>query len=167
MLKRFSKSGKELSHDTSVLTPLYSDEELQFIPEDILNPHPLDGRFFKFKIIEAKKKDSQPLNTYFGIQNDLSMTADYYEANAMVLKLKAVKGRKDHYVMRHFVQGKKKLWVSFSDDGKWLYARYNSESDAMITFFLKCSNNPSGSSPGPTYILHNRFPSAFPNESWI
>ncbi|CAJ1942574.1 unnamed protein product [Cylindrotheca closterium] len=83
-------------------------------------------------------------NAYHGESHYISFTqhekrlrATYAESDAMPLEFFPT-GEPDTYKLYNQWPGEKK-WVSFSTDGKWLYARYADESEAMPVKFVATS----------------------------
>ena len=59
--------------------------------------------------------------------------------------------------MKQVYPGYQEKWISFSDDGSWIYCRYDNEADAMPVKMVKQTKNNKGTFVGNCYKMQNYF----------
>ena len=111
----------------------------------------LDGKICKF--LNVFDNGGGPENKFVSFRNDnLLLRAIYNKDDGMPIKLVACPGMPDTYYLWNNWPGQNK-WISFANDGKWLFARYSEKSDALPIKFKKYSENNNGTYQGPCYTM--------------
>ena len=89
-----------------------------------------------------------PIDRWVSFRNDdRSYRVIYPEADAVPIQFFKVDGKPNVYKMKQLWHNNV-YWISHSDNGTWIYGRYNNEADAVPVLFTKHDNNFSFSSPG-------------------
>ena len=108
--------------------------------------HPLHGKVYKMRNVFDSGQG--PHDKWVSFRNDdRAWRAVYSEEDAVPLKFFKVDGKPNVYKLKQ-LWANNVYWVSHSNDGTWLYGRYDEEKDAMPIYFEKLDNNGSFSSPG-------------------
>lgn len=105
---------------------------------------PLDGKTFLFR----NKFRAQYYDKWVSFKSNGKALGLYTDrADAMPVLLTKV--RDGIYIMQNMWDGEGKKYISFANDGRWLYARYDKYDDAMPTKFHLRSDG--------TYLLENQW----------
>ena len=70
----------------------------------------------------------------------LRYRAVYSEEDAVPIKFYKVVGKPNVYNLKQMWRNKV-YWISHSDNGTWIYGRYDRKSDAMPVYFEKLDHN--------------------------
>ena len=114
--------------------------------------HPLSGKIFLLQ-------NQYPGYDYKFVSfrtEDLAMRAVYEHHDAMPVQFVAVEGKPNTYhLLNKYKDGSEAdraydQWISFANDGKWLYCRYPQKNDAMPVLIEHVEAD--------TIILNNQWP---------
>lgn len=96
-------------------------------------------------------------NLYWGIKDDQTMFTTSDKSSGMPILFVPYKNLPDCYLMKVVIPGQEEKYVSYSEDGNWLTASCDKESDAMPVKMVKKSENNNGSYKGTCFKMQNYY----------
>ena len=121
-------------------------------PRVIMSHHPLSGKTF---VLQNQYPGYDHKFVSFRTE-DLALRVIYEQHDAMPIQFVAVEGKPNTYhLLNKYKDGSKAdraydQWISFANDGKWLYCRYPKKTDAMPVLIEHVEAD--------TIIMNNQWP---------
>ena len=125
-------------------------------PRVIMSLHPLSGKTF---VLQNQYPGYDHKFVSFRTE-DLALRVIYEQHDAMPIQFVAVEGKPNTYhLLNKYKDGSKAdraydQWISFANDGKWLYCRYPKKTDAMPVLIEHVEAD--------TIIMNNQWPGQEP-----